>query len=59
MKISVMHLRPRQIVTDCFSDCDVQINGDAPSDIHIKNPEFFGRTLIHGSLGLGESYMDG
>jgi cyclopropane-fatty-acyl-phospholipid synthase len=54
-----MRLRPRQIVTDCFSDCDVQINGDAPSDIYIKNPEFFGRTLIHGSFGLGESYMDG
>jgi cyclopropane-fatty-acyl-phospholipid synthase len=54
-----MHLRPRQIVSDYLSECDVQINGDAPSDIHVNNPEFFGRTLIHGSLGLGESYMDG
>jgi cyclopropane-fatty-acyl-phospholipid synthase len=30
-----------------------------PSDLRIKNPLFFKRVLQEGSLGLGESYMDG
>ncbi|MGP2959749.1 cyclopropane fatty acyl phospholipid synthase, partial [Serratia bockelmannii] len=30
-----------------------------PFDIQVKNPEFFKRVLQQGSLGLGESYMDG
>jgi cyclopropane-fatty-acyl-phospholipid synthase len=29
------------------------------SDLRIKNPLFFKRVLQEGSLGLGESYMDG
>ncbi len=54
-----MSLRPRRIVTKLLSDCDVQINGDAPYDIRVKNEEFYTRTLIKGSISLGESYMDG
>jgi cyclopropane-fatty-acyl-phospholipid synthase len=30
-----------------------------PSDPQIKHPDFFKRVLQEGSLGLGESYMDG
>jgi len=37
----------------------ITINGPAPSDIQVKNPLFFKRVLQEGSLGLGESYMDG
>jgi cyclopropane-fatty-acyl-phospholipid synthase len=54
-----MSLRPRQIVTNLLSECDVRINGDAPYDIRVKNDDFYTRALVNGSLGLGESYMDG
>ncbi|MDN6113896.1 MAG: cyclopropane fatty acyl phospholipid synthase, partial [Enterobacterales bacterium] len=35
------------------------VNGSRPFDIRVKNPHFFKRVLQEGSLGLGESYMDG
>jgi len=38
---------------------DVIVNGDRPWDITVHNDAFFWRVLQHGSLGLGESYMDG
>lgn len=37
----------------------IAINGKNPWDIQVKNPLFFDSVLSHGSLGLGESYMDG
>ncbi len=54
-----MSVRPRRIVTQLLSDCGVRINGDAPHDIRVRNEDFYARALINGSLGLGESYMDG
>jgi cyclopropane-fatty-acyl-phospholipid synthase len=54
-----MPLRSRQIVTQLLSECGVRINGDAPYDIHVSNEDFYSRALLNGSLGLGESYMDG
>jgi cyclopropane-fatty-acyl-phospholipid synthase len=38
---------------------DVHLNGDRPWDIRIHNDAFYSRVLAHGSLGLGESFMDG
>ncbi|MFV1957537.1 MAG: cyclopropane-fatty-acyl-phospholipid synthase, partial [bacterium] len=37
----------------------IRINGDQPWDIHVHNEKFYGRVLGRGTLGLGESYMDG
>jgi cyclopropane-fatty-acyl-phospholipid synthase len=37
----------------------IQINGNQPRDIRIHNRQFYQRALSQGSLGLGESYMDG
>jgi cyclopropane-fatty-acyl-phospholipid synthase len=54
-----MSLRPRQIITELLSECDVHVNGTAPYDIRVNNDDFYTRTLLNGSLGLGESYMDG
>jgi len=42
-----------------LSFADVKINGKRPWDIIIHNPETYRRVLSKGSLGLGESYMDG
>jgi len=37
----------------------IKINGNNPWDIKIHNEKFYQRVLTQGSLGLGESYMDG
>lgn len=37
----------------------IKINGDNPWDIRVHNEKFYQRVLAQGSLGLGESYMDG
>ncbi|HCY76699.1 MAG TPA: cyclopropane fatty acyl phospholipid synthase [Ignavibacteriales bacterium] len=46
-------------VKDILALADVKINGSNPWDIQIKNQNFYKRVLSQGSLGLGESYMDG
>lgn len=37
----------------------ITLNGNKPWDIRVHNNNFFQRLLTHGSLGLGESYMEG
>lgn len=35
------------------------INGPAPEDIQVHDERFYRRVLLYGSLGLGESYVEG
>lgn len=37
----------------------IKINSNNPWDIQVHNPRFYRRVLTEGSMGLGESYMDG
>ena len=37
----------------------ITVGGKAPWDIAVHDERFYGRVPSHGSLGLGESYMDG
>jgi len=48
-----------RIANEMLSRADITINGPNPYDIQVRNPDFFKRVLQEGSLGLGESYMDG
>ncbi|WP_072568296.1 cyclopropane fatty acyl phospholipid synthase [Enterobacter sp. SA187] len=48
-----------RIVSELLGRAGITINGSSPVDIQVKNPHFFKRVLQEGSLGLGESYMDG
>ena len=48
-----------RIINDLLSKAGVAINGPSPADLQVKNPDFYKRVLQQGSLGLGESYMDG
>ncbi|MBE8595797.1 cyclopropane fatty acyl phospholipid synthase [Xenorhabdus sp. BG5] len=48
-----------RIAHELLQETDIDINGKRPFDIRIKNPDFYKRVLKEGSLGLGESYMDG
>jgi cyclopropane-fatty-acyl-phospholipid synthase len=49
----------KKIVQDIMSHAGITINGRQPWDIQIKNEKFYQRVINDGSLGLGESYMDG
>jgi cyclopropane-fatty-acyl-phospholipid synthase len=49
----------KKVVQKILEPSDVQINGNRSWDIRIHNPSFYERVLSGGSLGLGESYMDG
>ena len=42
-----------------LQDADVAINGERPWDIQVKNNRLYRRVFAQGSLGFGESYMDG
>src|SRR6185369_2440934 len=36
-----------------------RIDGIRPWDIQVRDDRFYRRALLEGSMGLGESYMDG
>jgi cyclopropane-fatty-acyl-phospholipid synthase len=38
---------------------DIRIDGDRPWDVRVHDDRLFQRVLAHGTLGLGEAYMDG
>jgi cyclopropane-fatty-acyl-phospholipid synthase len=42
-----------------LSCADIQIDGHRPWDIQVHHPDFYRRVIARGSLGVGESYMDG
>lgn len=49
----------KQICTKIFGMAGITINGKNPWDIQVRDEKFYRRVLTEGSLGLGESYMDG
>ncbi len=48
-----------RIVEEMLAEAGVAINGPRAWDIRVHNPALFKRILQEGSLGFGESYMDG
>lgn len=56
-EVAVSALRSR--VEQLLSLADVRVGGDRPWDLQVDDDRFFARVLAQGSLGLGESYMDG
>ena len=42
-----------------FAGCGIEIDGPNAWDIRVHHEDFYARVLANGSLGLGESYMDG
>ena len=44
---------------ELLAEADVKLNGDRPWDIHVHDNRFYKRVFAEGSLGMGESYMDG
>lgn len=50
---------PQATLEKVLSKADVTIDGNHPFDINVHNHDLYARVLAQGSLGLGESYMDG
>lgn len=57
--MSEMPYRLQATVQRLCDYADVRLGGDRPWDIEVHNPGFYPRVLKQGSIGLGESYMDG
>ena len=51
--------RAKRYVSNRLCAADVRVNGRAPWDIQVRDERFYVRALLQGSLGFGESYMDG
>lgn len=49
----------KQYVEEILALADVKINGDRPWDLQIHDDRFYARVIKDGSLGFGESYMEG
>jgi cyclopropane-fatty-acyl-phospholipid synthase len=54
-----MSARSRETLTRLFAEGDVHFNGPRPTDIQVNDPRFYDRVVAQGSIGMGESYMDG
>ncbi|GDX05961.1 cyclopropane fatty acyl phospholipid synthase [Buttiauxella sp. A111] len=48
-----------RIAEDLLNQADIRFNGSRRWDIQVHNPDFYKRVLQEGSIGLGESYMEG
>ena len=49
----------KDIAKEIFDIAGIEINGKNPWDIKINDERFYKRVIAQGSIGLGESYMDG
>jgi cyclopropane-fatty-acyl-phospholipid synthase len=52
-------MKSKDIAVELFSRAGIEIGGKNPWDISVHNDDFYNRVITWGSLGLGESYMDG
>lgn len=48
-----------QLFEELLASVDVRVGGERPWDITIHHPDTAARVFSDGSLGMGESYMDG
>jgi cyclopropane-fatty-acyl-phospholipid synthase len=55
----MLGLQLKERIQRIVSSAGITVGGDRPWDILVRNDRFYPRVLQHGSIGLGESYMDG
>jgi cyclopropane-fatty-acyl-phospholipid synthase len=49
----------KRALTELLAHAGISVDGDQPWDIRVLDPRMFRRVLASGSMGAGESYMDG
>jgi cyclopropane-fatty-acyl-phospholipid synthase len=52
-------LTPPRALMQLSALADVHFNGGRPWDIQVRDPSVYDRVMRQGSIGFGESYMDG
>lgn len=52
-------MNSKKIVTRMLEMADIDINGDRAWDIKVHNENLYARVVTGGTLGFGDSYMDG
>jgi len=55
----VTRLSAEEVVRRLASDVGITVDGRLPWDLRVHDRRFYRRVLTDGSLGLGESYMEG
>jgi cyclopropane-fatty-acyl-phospholipid synthase len=51
--------RPRRRIERVLAEAGIRIDGQGDADLQVHDGRLYARLLAQGSLGLGESYMDG
>jgi cyclopropane-fatty-acyl-phospholipid synthase len=54
-----MPANAQEFIQNLLSKADLATDGKKRGDILVRNNAFYNRVLAEGSIGLGESYMDG
>ena len=54
-----MNSRLRRHFEKLVAPADIRLDGARPWDVTVHDERLFQRVLAHGTLGLGEAYMDG
>jgi cyclopropane-fatty-acyl-phospholipid synthase len=54
-----MKMRYSDLIRSILEPAGISLNGNNPWDIQIRDERFYRRVIREGSVGLGESYMDG
>jgi cyclopropane-fatty-acyl-phospholipid synthase len=55
----VPHSAAAKMVSNVLAAADIEIGGDRSWDLQVHDERLFQRVLSEGSIGAGESYMDG
>jgi cyclopropane-fatty-acyl-phospholipid synthase len=58
IQLPVRRSEAESIVRELFALAGIEIGGNAPGDIRVRDPRFYERLLRDASVGLGESYME-
>ncbi len=57
--INISGWSSESVIREIFDSVGIEVGGSQPHDIQVHNPKLYGRILRDGTLGFGESYMDG
>ncbi|MBT2119225.1 cyclopropane fatty acyl phospholipid synthase [Dyella sp. LX-66] len=49
----------KQRAVTLLEHAGIHLDGGAPTDLRVHDDDLYARVFAHGSLGLGEAYMDG
>ncbi len=49
----------KENIRELLALANIKLNGTDPWDLRVHDDRFYQRALSHGSIGLGEAYMDG